>query len=199
MEQPSMKNMGLRERKKLKTRMVIQQHALRLFREQGYAQTTVEEIAEAAEISPSTFFRYYPTKESVVLTDFYDPVFLDAFISQPPNLPPLQALRAGIKEIYNKMSGDEQGYENDRGRLILEIPELRAAMINNVMTVFQFMTESLAKRTHKNADDPAVRMFTGAIMGVLVGAAMRWIEDPSADFLAMVDEAISYIEAGLPL
>src|SRR5580704_2257713 len=60
---------GLRERKKARTRASIREHALRLFREQGYHATTVEKIAEAAEISPSTFFRYFPTKEDLVLQD----------------------------------------------------------------------------------------------------------------------------------
>ncbi|MFN8629902.1 MAG: helix-turn-helix domain-containing protein [Chloroflexota bacterium] len=44
--------------------MAIQEHALRLFREQGYDRTTVEQIAEAAEVSPSTFFRYFPTRRT---------------------------------------------------------------------------------------------------------------------------------------
>ena len=61
-EAPATDRPGLRERKKARTRAAIREHALRLFREQGYYATTVEQIAEAAEVSPSTFFRYFPTK-----------------------------------------------------------------------------------------------------------------------------------------
>ena len=57
--------LGLRERKTLKTKEAIQREALRLFEEQGYGETTIEQIAAAAEISPSTFFNYFPTKEDV--------------------------------------------------------------------------------------------------------------------------------------
>ena len=74
---------SLRERKKAKTRAAIQEHALRLFMEQGYEQTTVEQIADAAEVSPSTFFRYFPTKEDVVMYDAFDPLMVEAFRAQP--------------------------------------------------------------------------------------------------------------------
>jgi AcrR family transcriptional regulator len=58
---------GLGERKKIRTRQTVRREAFRLIEENGYAATTVEQIAEAAEVSPSTFFRYFPTKESVLL------------------------------------------------------------------------------------------------------------------------------------
>ena len=61
--------LGLRERKKIKTRQAIRRAAFRLIDENGYAATTVEQIAEAAEVSPSTFFRYFPSKESLLLAD----------------------------------------------------------------------------------------------------------------------------------
>ena len=92
--------LGLRERKKAKTRAAIQRHALRLFREQGYEATTVEQIAEAAEVSPSTFFRYFRTKEEVALYDDLDPLFIAAFEAQPAELSPVQAMRQTWNKTY---------------------------------------------------------------------------------------------------
>ena len=62
---------------------MIQTEALRLFADKGYAQTTVEEIADAAAISPRTFFRYFPSKEDVVMWDEYDPLALDLVEARP--------------------------------------------------------------------------------------------------------------------
>ena len=92
--------LGLRERKKARTRASIREHAMRLFLHQGFAQTSVEQIAEAAEVSPSTFFRYFPTKEDVVLADDLDPILLAALAAQPPELPPLVALRRAVEGTY---------------------------------------------------------------------------------------------------
>src|SRR5258706_12446875 len=78
---------GLRERKKLKTKEAIQREALRLIAAQGYAETTIEQIAAAAEISPSTFFNYFPTKEDVVLFDRYAPMIFSMMSSIPPSQP----------------------------------------------------------------------------------------------------------------
>src|SRR5579862_763133 len=90
---------GLRERKKARTRASLREHALRLFREQGYTATTVEQIAAAAEVSPSTFFRYFPTKEDVIWQDDMDTRMVEAFERQPAELSPLAAMRAAIREM----------------------------------------------------------------------------------------------------
>ena len=97
----------MRERKKAKTRAAIQVHALRLFAAQGYDATTVEQIAEAAEVSPSTFFRYFPTKEDVVLHDGYDPLLLAAFQAEPAELGPIAAIRGAMRSVFGSLSAQE--------------------------------------------------------------------------------------------
>ena len=98
---------GLRERKKAKTRAEVQKQALRLFRKKGYDNTTVEQIAEAAEVSPSTFFRYFSTKEDVVMYNIIDPVVIEAFKAQPVGLSPIQAIRAAIKSAFDGFTAEE--------------------------------------------------------------------------------------------
>ncbi|WP_307722006.1 TetR family transcriptional regulator [Paenibacillus elgii] len=160
------RTMGLRERKKAKTMAAVQMHALRLFRELGYNATTVEQIAEAAEISPSTFFRYFPTKEDVLLKDNYDPVLVDAFEAQPSDLNPLQAMRGAMVSAIANMSADELATMRERNQLIMTVPELRAAALNNLTQTMQLIAELAAKRTGREPDDAAVRTFAGAVIGV---------------------------------
>jgi len=95
--------MGLRERKKARTRAAIRTEAMRLFRERGYAATTIEQIAAAADISPATFFRYYPTKEDVVLQDDFDVLMPEAVETQPPSLGPIAAVRATFTQALSPM------------------------------------------------------------------------------------------------
>jgi AcrR family transcriptional regulator len=100
---------GLRERKKAKTRWAIQEHAMRLFGEQGYAATTVDQIAAAAEISPSTFFRYFATKEDVVVQDQYDDLFVTAFRAAGGTKDPIATLRRMVSDALKDMPADDPG------------------------------------------------------------------------------------------
>ncbi len=102
-----MNSPGLRERKKQRTRWAIQEHALRLFAENGYEATTVDQIAAAAEISPSTFFRYFPTKEDLVVQDQYDDLLAAAMKAAPAELGPVGAIRAAA-EAFREMPPAEE-------------------------------------------------------------------------------------------
>jgi AcrR family transcriptional regulator len=190
---------GLRWRKRAKTHAAIQQQALRLFREQGYAATTVEQIAEAAEVSPSTFFRYFPTKEDVALWDEFDPMLFEAFRAQPAGSSPIQALRGALRAVFTGLTAEEWAQHRERMALILSVPELRSAALNQFTEMVPVLAGLVAERVARPADEFAVRTFAGAVIGVLMSVMLAAAEDPTADLLALIDAAMAYLEAGLPL
>jgi len=191
--------LGLRERKKAKTRAAIQRHALQLFREQGYEATTVEQIAEAAEVSPSTFFRYFGTKEEVALYDDFDPLIIAAFEAQPAELSPAQATRRAFRQVFASVPAEETEQQWERGRLILAVPELRMRMLDQVAEAVQLFAELVARRVGRRADEFAVRTYAGAMIGAVLSAILTGMDDPQADFIELVDASLAYLEAGLPL
>ena len=191
---------GLRERKKARTRASIREHALRLFREQGYHATTVEQIAEAAEVSPSTFFRYFPTKEDVVLQDDFDLVTLAAFERQPAGLSPIAAFRAAWAETYAALTEEELARLEETSAMTMAIPELRARAVDELSRTIDVIAQVAAKRTGRDPGDFAVRNLVGAIIGVILSATMPWAQDHhTAGTFARVDAALAHLEAGLPL
>ena len=193
------KTIGLRERKKAKTMASVQMHALRLFKEFGYHETTVEQIAEAAEISPSTFFRYFATKEDVVTTDNYDPLLISAFEDQPTDLNPLQALRNAMKSAMDQMSDDEFTTMNERNQLIMTVPALRAASLNNLAQTMEMLAKIISERMGNKQDDLAIRTLAGAVMGVNMSVMLYYAEHPEADFVKLLDESLTLLEQGLLL
>ncbi|OLF10101.1 hypothetical protein BLA60_16730 [Actinophytocola xinjiangensis] len=190
---------GLRERKKARTRATIQKHAVHLFRTQGYAATTVEQIAEVAEVSPSTVFRYFPTKEDLVTTDLVDPVIYAAFETQPAELGLLDAWRNAMVESFSTMTPDQVDRERGRGMLTLSVPELWTASLPNISNGLAAMTELSARRLGRAPDDPEIRHTIGAMFGTLLVAALDWLKDPDADFTPMLNDAITRLKAGVNL
>ncbi len=190
---------SLRERKKAKTRLAIREHAMALFKDQGYDKTTVEQIAAAAEVSPSTFFRYFPSKEEVVLQDDYDALLIAAFHAQQVDVPPMRALRNAISEVFLSMPEGQQAQEAERIRLMTAVPELRARMLAQVSEMIQMLAEAVAERVGRQSDDFEVRTFAGALVGVALGIAAGSGDDPASDYLRQFDRALTLLEAGLPI
>lgn len=189
---------GLRERKMARTKAAIQRHALRLFHEHGYGGTTIEKIAEEAEVSPSTVYRYFPTKEDIVLEDDLDPLILASFQAQPPELSPLHAMRNALRELFTGLSAEDMAIIRDRAALTLSVPEVRAAMLNQYAEVAGSIAEAVAKRVGRPADDFSVRNFAGALVGTLFSIALM-ANDEQADYIELLDASLAHLEAGLPL
>jgi AcrR family transcriptional regulator len=189
---------GLRERKKAKTRAAIRQHALRLFREQGYTATTVEQIAEAAEVSPATFYRYFPTKEDVVLQDDFDVLAMDVFEAQPPGLTAIAAMRAAVGQALASLTPEERERFRETTELTLTIPEVRARALDELTRAIQVMAEAVARRAGLPPDDFAARNLAGAITGVIMAASLPVMSEPG-DIFTAIDAALAHLEAGLPL
>jgi AcrR family transcriptional regulator len=202
---------GLRERKKARTRASLREHALRLFREQGYQATTVEQIAAAAEVSPSTFFRYFPTKEDVVLQDDMDTRLVEAFARQPACLAPIPAVRAALREAWRSFTPEEWDLIREGGRLSMEVPEIRARSMNEFSRIISVVAEALARRVGRPPDDLRVRVLAGAVIGVMmavflpehmaVEAGADIVDDAvfGPDSASRLDEALALLEEGLPL
>ena len=191
--------LGLRERKKAKTLAAIQTAALRLFKEQGYDATTIEQIAAAAEVSPSTFFRYFPTKEDVVLLDLTDPLVVDAFKAQPPELSAIQALRNAWRSVFEQLPDDEFEVIRQREELIYANSELRARMLDEIASTIGLVATLVAERAGRSADDFDVRVFAGALMGVAFGLVLTTPGSSAKEQLALVDAGFEQLEKGVKL
>ena len=148
---------GLRERKKQKTKEAIQREAMRLFQEQGYEETTIEEIAEAAEISPSTFFNYFPTKEDVVLYDRYDPIIASYMLARPPEEPPSVVMNHMFEALGVILDRDRE-IILARARMALKVPALRARFWEELERARDMVSGVLAARTGRETDDFETRV-----------------------------------------
>jgi AcrR family transcriptional regulator len=193
---------GLRERKKARTRASIREHALRLFSEQGYAATTIEQIAAAADVSPATFFRYFPSKEDVVLQDDFDIVTLAELDAQPSGLGPIAAFRAAATAAHKKMTDDDRALFALTTQLAFQTPEIRARAIDELMRSTDVIAAAIAARLGRSPDDFASRNVTGAIIGVIMTATMPWDEMGAAGIDKIydrIDAGLAHLEAGLPL
>ena len=190
---------GLRERKKLKTRAAIQKEAMRLFLEKGFEATTVEDIAEAVEISPSTFFNYFPSKEDVVFEDELDPLVLEAFDAQPPDTNPVRRLRMAMRAVFGNLTPEQDKMMRDRMQLLATTPELRGAMLSQFAGIVDQIAHLLGPRVGRKRDDFLVHNIAGAVLGVLLSAMLAIIDNPKADMIKVVDDALAHLEAGLPL
>jgi AcrR family transcriptional regulator len=161
-----------RQRKKAATRDRIRASALRLFGEQGFDATTVEQIAAAAGVSHMTFFRYFPAKEDVALSDSYDPMIAAAIAQTPASWPLTRRIRTvlveGLREIYDT-DRDAMLAQN---RLVVSTPVLRERLWADQIATQRLILEALGA-------DPGyqARVIVAACLAAASTAVLTWVEN----------------------
>jgi AcrR family transcriptional regulator len=166
-----------RQRKKTATRDRILACALRLFREQGYDATTIEQIAAAAGVSHMTFFRYFPTKEDVALSDSYDPLIASFVAQTPVAWPVIQRIRASL------VDGLRQVYDTDRdtllaqNKLIVSTPALRERMWASQIATQQVILQALEADQHDPHASFQARVTVAACLAAAATTVLTWVEN----------------------
>ncbi|OXS33586.1 TetR/AcrR family transcriptional regulator [Streptomyces sp. XY006] len=190
---------GLRERKKIKTRQAIRTATYALIDEQGYDATTIEQIAERAEVSPSTVFRYFPTKEDIVVTDEWDRLMTAELRARPEDESWAAVLRRVIRTALDLSLAEEPEVLRLRARLGVEVPAVRARMLESTAVTGRLLREALAERSGLDPDGLELRVFAMSVMGGLMEASRYWAETGHRDDIrVLVDRALDVLEHGLP-
>jgi AcrR family transcriptional regulator len=190
---------GLRERKKARTRESLQDAAMELFGRQGFDHTTVEEIADACEVSPRTFFRYFPTKEDVL---FADPSgrrerLLAVIAERPVDEPPFTVLRAAMRSLASDYRDDRDALVA-RHEIITASPHLQVYKAEHQGGWEEEVVDVLARRGDAaTVDRDELRLVTAVATAALRVALDAWIEDARAgDLGVLIDRAFARIESG---
>jgi AcrR family transcriptional regulator len=168
---------GLAARKKERTRRQLAEAAAELFYARGYAATTVDDIVAAVDVSPRTFFRYFPTKEDLVVA--LGTTSLDLFLSALRNRPVDESLQVAVRAaIVDSLASGWEDTAKVRSFLNLlgETPALRARWLEEAYSIRDQMAEVIAVRTGTNATDLRNLITAGAITLTINTALQAWAD-----------------------
>jgi AcrR family transcriptional regulator len=193
--------LGLRERKKQQTRDRIAREALRLFAERGYDETTLAEIADAAEVAPRTIFAYFDSKEDIVLCK--ELTFLDTLKhtldERPPGTTTVDALRDFLSTIEQP---DEQA--KLRKQIFQGNPALQMSMRGRLGELEPMLAESIATDLGAEPDDIRPLLIAASMMAAFTAVRDRFNEAESSDEplnheegMAILDQVLEFLRGGL--
>ena len=189
-----MTSAGLRERHKLSTRRALEDAALRLFAEQGYDQTTIEAIADAAGVSPRTFFRYFAAKDEVLDMGWHRrrEQLSELMAAVPPDVEDHAAAAAVLVAMAETL-------EPERERVLLRARAMRTSAAlrgRNADTTAAWedgLATALARRHGLDDADGRARAIAAAYTAVWRSAVGEWVRSPGAGLPSLVAEAFSYL------
>lgn len=180
--------LGLRERKKQQTKRALERAAFDLFAEQGYEETTVEDIAAAAQVSRASFFRYFDSKEDVLATDgdLRRQRFMAALTRQPADKPLLNALRAALAEYVAALRAD------DRADTYTKVVSSSRVLLGRAYELRMCWQRELEAELRARLDgvsnaDTAAAMLAGIVVAVLETSLRLGALDAKRDFRDILD------------
>jgi AcrR family transcriptional regulator len=201
--QPGEPEAGRRQRKKQRTREALIEAAMGLFERRGFHHTSVREITDAVDVSERTFFRYFASKEDLVLSFVRDgtATFTEALAARPPQEDPLTAARQAFHMSLRQVSEstvDPPSYLSAM-RLIDSTPSLLAAYLSAVHERDGEIIEVLARREGVDpATDRRPRVLTAVIASLAFLANEDWQQTEDGCPEAMADAFDAYVDAVVP-
>jgi AcrR family transcriptional regulator len=191
--------LGLRERKKQRTRATLIDAAVELCDRQGFERTTVDQIAAIADVSPRTFSRYFATKDAIAVALIDDAIDLAAIelARQPPDISHFEALRRSYIAMYRATtSAPPGGLSADRMmctvRIIMTSPALRQAALEYRPHA---VNVEMAKRLGVDIESRRLKLLS-AVWGSIIITALADLAEPGVDWQQLgIEDVVTRLEA----
>jgi AcrR family transcriptional regulator len=192
--------LGLRERKKQRTREAIVDAAFKLFAERGFAGTTIADIAEAAEIAPRTFFSYFPSKDDVVFHDFQEKYDMVAgwLRDRQPGTNAIDALYAGVRTTGGAVDKKTIHVREKRlrQRLVRENDSLAAHDDHLKGKFVELLAEAVAEDLGEAPTELRPRIVAAATTAA-IGVIEEIPSDDAEQTVETIDSLLAFLRAGL--
>jgi AcrR family transcriptional regulator len=194
---------GLRERKRQRTRQALISAALRLFEEKGYEETTVAEIAAAADVSTKTFFNYFASKDEVLFPHLS--ARTDGAVRIIQHRQSGEGMADVLVRAMEHMLADAVRDELDSGLaparlpLLMSVPAVQAATLRRYFVAETRLAEALHRAYPGSLDPPAAAAVIGSLMGAVLAAALVSLQrgDATDQLQAAVRRAMDIAGRGL--
>lgn len=157
--------------KRARTRARLEQAALDLFERQGFEQTTVAQIADAASVAPMTFFRHFTAKSRVLFDDPYDPVIAAAVADQPSALDPLTRAARAIRTAWAQLPDLDEVVVRRKVRIVAQTPSIASEMAGNNVATQALIADAL---TNDGVASLPARAAAAATMAAITAALLEW-------------------------
>lgn len=173
----------------------IEQTAFALFRERGFARTTLDAIAAEVGVGRRTLFRYYQSKNDIPWGQFDNTLagFRELLDSQPEEVPLHQAVHRSVVE-FNRFPADAHPPHRERMALILTTPELQAHSVLRYRDWRRVIADYVARRTGTTADDLLPRMAGQVSLALALTAYDVWLDDERTDLLTVLDQSMGELQ-----